>query len=149
MNCRIITMEEFREDFELELFVRRNLTRPDSDFQKALYEDSPLGGHIALVEDHGEVIGWARTDTWQEKTPESWRVAPLMLHWNTLEAFVAQDWRGRGVATFAVAGLVAAEMQNDPTVAVFRPNMMLLASKVGLEPTLFRQDEKTKMWARA
>ena len=53
-----------------------------------------------------------------------------------------------GLATFAAAGLVTLpSFQEDNTAAVFTPSMMLLARKVGLQPTLFR--EEGPKWIRA
>lgn len=149
MRCRIVTGDAFYQDEPHRLFVARKLCKPGSAFQRRLLDASPLDGHIALVEDFGETIGWARTEPWAE--PDLDAVAggfpSAMLHWSTLEAFVARDYRGRGVATFAAAGLLATAVFDDPGVAVFAPSMMLLARRVGLLPTLFR--EAGERWVRA
>jgi hypothetical protein len=147
MRCRIITGEKFVADEPPRLFVARKLCKPGSIFQRRLIDGEEIDGFIALVEDSGETIGWARTEPWVEPNQDSWRAGPNALHWHTLEAFVARDYRWRGVATFAAAGLVTTAFQDDPDAAVFHPHMMLLAKKVGLRPVLFR--EQGEGWVRA
>ena len=143
----MITGEEFVADEAHRLFVANTLCKPDSIFRRRLLYGQEIEGFISLVEDCGESIGWARTETWVEPNEDSWRAGPYALHWNTLEAFVARDYRWRGIATFAAAGLVTVAFQDDLEVAVFHPHMMLLAKKVGLKPVLFR--EKGAKWIRA
>jgi len=147
MRCRIITGEAFVADEVHRLFVANTLCKPDSIFRRRLLAGEEIDGFIALVEDFGETIGWARTEPWVEPNQDSWRAGPHALHWHTLEAFVAKDYRWRGVATFAAAGLVTTAFQDDPDAAVFHPHMMLLAKKVGLRPVLFR--EQGEGWVRA
>lgn len=149
MICRIIPTEKFVADDQWRMYAARKLCKPGSVFQRRLFDSAPADGFIALVEDFGELIGWARTEPWSEPDVDA-RLGGFpaaMLHWNTLEAFVAQDYRGRGIATFAAAGLHAVAFQDDPTAAVFAPSMMLLARRVGLMPTLFR--EQGERWVRA
>jgi hypothetical protein len=99
-------------------FIADHLTRPGSDFQRALLYGEPAGT-IAICLDQGEVIGWARSEIWQ-KLP-------------TIEAFVGTAYRRRGVATLCVAGLVAASVFVDhDEVAVFRPSMASLARRLGV-----------------
>lgn len=99
-------------------FIADHLTRPGSDFQRALLYGDPAGT-IAMCLDQGEIIGWARTEIWQ-KLP-------------TIEAFVSPAYRRRGVATLCVAGLVAQNVFVDhDEVAVFRPSMALLARRLGI-----------------
>lgn len=147
MRCRVVTGEAFCQDEPHRLFVARKLCKPGSVFQQRLFDADQIDGFVALVEDFGETIGWARTEPWVEANPDSWRAGPHALHWNTLEAFVAKDYRGRGVATFAAAGLATVAFQDDPDAAVFHSHMMLLAVKVGLRPVLFR--EQGEGWVRA
>lgn len=149
MKCTIVTGEALCRDEPRRLFVARKLCKPGSIFQHRLLDASPFDGFIALVEDFGETIGWARTEPWSEPTNDGVAAGfgPAVLHWNTLEAFVARDYRGRGIATFASAGLAATAFLDEPTAAVFHPHMMLLARKVGLMPTLFR--EEGEGWVRA
>ena len=150
MKCTIIQTEKFVADEARRLFVARKLCKPGSIFQQRLLVAAPMDGLIALVEDFGEVIGWARQEPWSEPTNDGVAAGfgPAVLHWNTLEAFVARDYRGRGIASFAAAGLAAStEFLDDPSAAVFHPHMMLLAKKVGLMPTLFR--EEGGRWVRA
>lgn len=133
MNCEILLLSELAESAHLALFVRNKLTKPGSDFRRKLTsiligerratEDD---GEIALVYDHGEVIGWARTEIWGDH--------------DTLEAFVAEDYRLRGIAAFAAAGLYAkALFDNGGSVAVFHPHMLLVAKRAGFFATLFEK----------
>lgn len=142
MRCTILSAENFCSDEPLRLYVARKLCKPGSVFQQRLFDADEVDGMIALVEDFGEVIGWARTEPWVERAD-----GVMSSHWDTLEAFVARDWRWRGVATFAAAGLAANWNEDDRTAAVFHPHMMLLANKVGIFPVLFRQDREE--WVRA
>lgn len=149
MKCTIVTGDSFYREGAQRLFVAGKLCKDGSIFQRRLLAGDPLDGFVALVEDFGEVIGWARTEPWVETTEDGIAAGfgHAVLHWNTLEAFVARDYRGRGVATFAAAGLAATAFQGEPTAAVFHPHMMLLARRVGLMPTLFREERKS--WVRA
>jgi GNAT superfamily N-acetyltransferase len=106
MNCTI----QFATDFYAGAaeYVRDHLTKPGSDFQRKLdswlYDSSEPtedDGYIALVEDHGEIIGWARTEKWLEAGADQW---------NTLEAFVHKSYRRRGIAAFAASGLYSPAM---------------------------------------
>jgi GNAT superfamily N-acetyltransferase len=100
-----------------------HLTWDGSDFQKALMSGAPLGT-IAICLDMGEIVGWARTETWEGN--------------ETLEAFVHQQYRRRGIARFCAEGLVASNaFDGGRSVAVFRKSMLHLARCVGLEPLLF------------
>jgi hypothetical protein len=99
-------------------FIADHLTRPGSDFQRALLYGEPAGT-IAICLDQGEIIGWARTEIWQNLP--------------TIEAFAGTAYRRRGVATLCVAGLVAAGVFVDhDEVAVFRPTMASLARRLGV-----------------
>lgn len=105
------------------------LTRPGSEFEQKLRAGKATG-LVAMVEEHGRPVGWARTEEWKD---------PATGHqWDTLEAFVSEEQRMRGVAAFAASGLVSSYFIDFGTaVAVFRPSMMLVAKRVGLHPTLF------------
>lgn len=105
--------------------ISRGLTKPRSDFSLALQEYR-ASGSIAVCTDGGDVVGWARTEKWQEH--------------DTLEAFVREDRRRRGVARFCVAGLVASGLFVDSSVAVFDEQMNRIANAAGLEPYLYRRD---------
>jgi len=140
-------------------WLRDRLTKPGSDFQRKLgawlrgLKPEEADGHIAIASDHGEIVGWCRTESWTERTN------PVFLDqggpaycWDatvhdTLEAFVAPEYRGRGIAAWCAAGLAAALLTGKgANVAVFHPHMLLVARRAGLHPTLFqkRGDE----WAR-
>ena len=99
-------------------FLIDHLTRPGSDFQRALLE-STQKGTIAICFDHGEIIGWART--------EEWHGLP------TLEAFVASEYRRRGVAKACASCLLAeGSLARDVRTAVFTKQMTALAEKLSL-----------------
>lgn len=123
MECDLIATASLRP--LVRHFIAKNLTRPDSDFQRSLTANTAQGT-IAICKDAGEIIGWARTERWRS--------------WSTLEAFVGTAYRGRGVATFCAAGLVASYPYFRGScgyAAVFRPSMQNLARKVGVSPVLF------------
>jgi len=149
MNCRTIPITDLVETIghEQASLLLHRLTRSGGDFARKLTtwlyttaKPTPADGTIAVVADHGEVVGWARTERWSEPLGE----AGSVLHWDTLEAFVAPEYRSRGVAAFAAAGLYAASLHDcGCTVAVFRPVMLLVARRAGFIPTLFeRRDGK-------
>jgi len=99
-------------------FIADHLTRPDSDFQRALLAGT-VTGTIAICLDQGEIIGWARSEIWQDIP--------------TLEAFVSPAYRRRGVATLCAAGLRTEGVFRDyEFIGVFRPTMVSLASRLGL-----------------
>lgn len=110
-------------------FLIKHATRDGSDFQRTLASQLAVDGVIALVYDQGEIIGWSRTERWEDKSSH--------LSWDTLESFVRPEWRGRGVAAFATNGLRASGAVPTQFVAVFRPAMLLVASRAGLTPVLF------------
>ena len=110
--------------------IADHFCRPGSDFQRSLRSDAFIGGLIALCLDRGEIIGWARTEPWTDSSG--------MTH-DTLEAFVGERYRGCGIAAYAAMGLKASYLsENDGcAVAVFRPSMLMVASRAGLHPTLY------------
>jgi hypothetical protein len=138
MNVEVLPLASFARKFEDVTFVRDHLTRPGSDFFRALnrwivaadlpprHDDEPL---IALVRDHGEIVGWARTETWLDGA---------RVQWPTLEAFVSTTHRRRGIAALASMALASARLYSHH-VAVFRPLMLTVAARAGLKPTLFVQ----------
>lgn len=128
MECYLLPTARLRPSERQ--FISTKLTRPNSDFQRSLIANT-AHGTIALCLDQGEIIGWARTEQWQG--------------WDTIEAFVDSTYRGRGVATFAAAGLVASRSffrgpypnGAGACAAVFHPSMKTLTRKVGVYPVLF------------
>jgi hypothetical protein len=121
-----------------ELAAVEALTKEGSDFQKSL-RDGVYRGHIALVFNHGRLVGWVRSEPWHEEQAG---------YWDTLEAFVHHDFRGLGIATFAATGLKAAGVAELGSVAVFHPRMLMVAKSAGLFPTLFEKDIRDQ-WKRA
>jgi predicted GNAT family acetyltransferase len=118
-------------------WIRRKLTHPGSDFNVALAARSHKG-RIAVVRDMGEIVGWCRSEEWRDADGVAW---------NTLEAFVSDGYRMRGIASLAAKALCADFLHDtDGAVAVFAPAMMLVARSAGLMPTLFRKDTT---WIRA
>lgn len=142
MTCETMTLAELVSSADLALFVRNKLTKPGSDFQwkltRLLHGDavaSEQDGSIALVADKSEIVGWARTEYWQAH--------------DTLEAFVAPDYRLRGVAAFAASGLYASVLHGEGgAVAVFHPHMLLVARRAGLFATLFTKNPRGE-WVKA
>ena len=133
MTCTITDLHR-AADSDRE-FLRSHLTKPGSDFQRKLAAGQ-LDGTIAIVREHGEIIGWARSESWQDGHRE----------WDTLEAFVARDHRHRGIASFAAAGLRSTVLPGPGEVAVFHPHMLLVARRAALRPTLFQQE--ARVWLR-
>lgn len=110
-------------------FLRDHLTWPESDFHRAL-KIGAQRGTICLALDHGEIVGWARTETWE--------------NWPTLEMFVRPEWRRRGVATFCAAGLAASNLfeHSGGHCAAFSREAVRVAETVGLSAILFQRDGK-------
>lgn len=132
MNCDVLPLCDL-DDSDL-TFIRRHLTKPDSDFHKKLRRGQ-LDGHIAIVRDQGEIIGWARTEPWADCSGV----------WDTLEAFVAEEYRHRGIASFAACGLES-DFCLGSRVAVFHPVMYIVGTRAGIRVTLFSRGEA---WVRA
>jgi hypothetical protein len=135
MNCDIHPLDDLDDD-DLS-FIRYHLTKFGSDFYKKLTTADDLAGHIAVVRDQGEIVGWARTEPWRGGDGDEW---------NTLEAFVAEDYRHCGIASFAAAGIAAHLSPGGMSVAVFHPVMYIIATRAGLRPTLYVKGEA---WVRA
>lgn len=134
MNCTVATLESL-DQIDL-AFIRDNLTRDGSDFQAKL-RDGRSDGFIAIVREHGEIIGWCRTERWLEER--------RMAEWGTLESFVAMSHRHRGVASFAACGLRTV-LSAASLVAVFHPHMLLVARRASLSPVLFAKENDA--WSR-
>lgn len=147
MNCTLLTTTDLALDVSMCRFLHDRLTWPDSEFNGKLDDWinglRPLraDGHIAVVRDQGELIGWARTETWVEKAPSG------HCPWPTLEAYVSREYRGRGIAAFAASGLVSGPLQDENHVAVFAPAMIVLARRVGLYATFFERESGSR-WVR-
>jgi GNAT superfamily N-acetyltransferase len=140
VNCTILPLADL-DDIDISYIVA-HLTKPGSDFQRALLAGR-RPGEIAIVRDQGEIVGWARTEEWVEDNGGD------EFSWDTLEAFVAKDYRRRGVAAFAAAGLAAAQDSLGQHIAVFHPHMLLVARRAGFHPTLFaKQDVVETKWSR-
>lgn len=145
MICTTLHAREFAAT-HYAAFVRKNLTKPDSDFNKKLaswelgQQPHDTDGIVALVIDSGKVLGWARTEYWCYESDTCY---------DTLEAFVAFEHRHRGIAAFAAAGLYASVLHDSGgTVAVFHPHMLLVAKRAGFWPSLFERDGQGG-WRRA
>lgn len=99
-------------------FIADHLTRSGSDFQAALLNGEPAGT-IAICLDHGEIIGWARSEIWQGLP--------------TLEAFVSPPYRDRGVATLCAAGLRTQGAYRDcEKIAIFSTTMIAIAERLSM-----------------
>jgi len=133
--CTVLPMSDL--DASMRRLIRDKLTKPGSDFHHAV--ETKTDGLIAIVMDDDVVAGWARTEYWS---------AGLALY-DTLEAFVRPERRMQGIAAFAAAGLYTAFLhEQGGTVAVFSPQMMLVAKRAGFCPTLFERDGNGG-WRRA
>jgi hypothetical protein len=131
--CSVMPLDEVVADAPIRRTIRDELTKPGSDFHKAI--DTKTDGHIAVVFHDDQVVGWARTERWQS--------------YDTLEAFVRPERRLQGVAVFGAAGIRAGVLhENDGTVAVFHPHMVLVAQRAGFFPVLFERDGASG-WRRA
>ena len=137
MNCKIIPT--FRLDSEQVSWILQKLSKLGSAFQCRLANLAELDGHIALVEDMGQIVSWTRTEHWRDMTGKDWQ---------TLEAFTLPTHRRRGAARFAAAGLAAAGAIKVPSVAVFASPMISVAKSSGLYPVLFRLDESGRWVAQ-
>ena len=141
MNCDVLPLCDLG-DSDL-TYIRRRLTKPGSDFHKKLRHGELKGqiavvrdqGQIAVVRDQGEIVGWARTEPWADCSGV----------WDTLEAFVAVEYRLRGIASFAACGLEAAGCLGI-SVAVFHPTMYIVGTRAGIRVTLFSKGEA---WVKA
>ena len=123
--CSVMPMSDLVEDAPIRRTIRDELTKPGSDFHKAI--DTKTDGHIAVVFHDDQVVGWARTERWQS--------------YDTLEAFVRPERRLQGVAVFAAAGIYSSVLhENGGVVAVFHPHMLLVARRAGFWPVLFERD---------
>jgi len=123
--CSVMPLAELVADAAIRRTIRDELTKPGSDFHKAI--DTKTDGHIAVVFDGETIVGWARTERWQS--------------YDTLEAFVRPERRLQGVAVFAAAGIYSSVLhENGGVVAVFHPHMLLVARRAGFWPVLFERD---------
>lgn len=135
MNCTVYRTEDMPS--ELSAYIMRYMTKPESEFQKKLAAGE-ADGSIAVVFGDGSVIGWARSEQWADGERHN--------VWDTLEAFVKESERGKGVASFAARGLRAADAFDAYSCAVFDPLMMVVAKNAGLFPVLF--EKKDSAWVR-
>ena len=152
MTCEVLTLAELVSSADLALFVRNKLTKHNSDFQWKLtrllhgeVEPTSDDGSIALVLDQGEIVGWARTEYWTAGSDG----AGGFVFYDTLEAYVAEGYRLRGIAAFAASGLYASVLHDQgAAVAVFHPHMLLVARRAGFWPTLFEKNHRGE-WVKA
>lgn len=113
-------------------YIAGHLCRDGSVFQKAL-RNGAASGDIAFCRDQGEIIGWSRTERWEG--------------YPTLESFVIAPYRGRGVATACAQALIAGgALARSALVAVFRPQMDVIARRCGLRTAQFSR--KGDRWTR-
>lgn len=118
-------------------YLRSHLTKRGSDFHRMLGWIIRRDGFsadqlwIATVRDHGRLIGWACTEKWLDHESG--------ITWDTLESFVAEDYRGRGVSRLAATALGVDYLYEESahSVAVFHPHMLLVARAAGYHPTLY------------
>lgn len=110
---------------DLEPFVATycaaNLCRPGSEMQTELYTrqaDTPI-----VVASTGLPIAWVASHEWRGQ--------------QTLEAFVAHDWRRRGLAKAGAMVLMAtSHLTRDEPLAVFSADCVPLAKSLGFKDVL-------------
>lgn len=113
------------------LAIRSRLSRPGSEFQ--IEVASVLEGHassstpIAVWHHDGAMIGWACSHVWRSM--------------QTLEQFVDEHYRRRGIAMALSSAAVARGIVcRDKAVAVFSPATADIARKLGfVEVVLFQR----------
>lgn len=124
--------------------IASSLCHKGSDFHRKLQRfmsgDEPTtdDGYLSVVKIDGEIVGWARSERWEDGNH---------MAWDTLEAFVHPHFRSRGIAAIAAASLVAGPLYGTGSVAVFHPHMLLVAKKAGIFAQLFEQRKVTR-WER-
>lgn len=101
--------------------IRTRLTRPGSDFQAevaaVLEAEASSGTPIAVAHIDGGLVGWACSHLWREQ--------------QTLEQYVDERWRRRGIAMALSSAAVAHGMVNrDRPVAVFSPATEAIARRL-------------------
>lgn len=144
MRLKLIvdTLDAFAKDYRELADV---FTKDGSDFQAKLRRfmagDEPTfeDGYLALLKDDGAIVGWARSERWEEDAG---------LAWDTLEAFVHPQARNRGYAALAASALAAGPLYGTGNVAVFHPTMLLVARRAGLYAQLFAK-RTVERWERA
>jgi hypothetical protein len=138
ITCTALPLAELAIYAPLRRLIRDELTKPGSDFHKAV--ETKTDGQIAVVWVDSRAVGWARTEQWYDGSGTQY---------DTLEAFVRPEHRLQGIAALAAAGLYTAALRDaGGTVAVFNPHMLLVARRAGLWPTLFERDGRGG-WRRA
>lgn len=143
LRVTVDTIDRFKKHYAT---LADGLCRPGSDFQKKLLaftsgERKPefADGYLALVRFDGDIVGWARSEQWEEN--------PLH-HWDTLEAFVQPDSRRRGLATLASLALCSGPLYGSDRIAVFNVAMLMVARQAGVAAQLFTR-RQTDRWVRA
>lgn len=132
MNCTITRLCDL--DIDDRVFIVENACKANSDFQAKLIDKelTEADGWIAVVRDQGEIIGWCRTEVWHDRDSGE--------EWDTLEAFVREEWRRRYVCQFAATGLISARGgMMEPPYAVFSPNMIPTCRRMGIRFVLYER----------
>jgi len=130
ITCTALPLADIALGAPLRRLIRDELTKPGSDFHKAI--ETKTDGHIAIVWADAVAVGWARTEHWYDGNG---------IPYDTLEAFVRPDHRLKGIAVLAACGICSSALcENGGVVAVFHPHMLLVARRAGFFPTLFERD---------
>ena len=141
MNCTVTLLKDLDESDVH--FIVESACKANSDFQgklcgKVLDEDD---GWIAIVRDQGEIVGWARTEKWHDKTPGC--------EYDTLEAFVRDEWRRRGVCQFAATGLLADGRIDRGPVAIFSNSLVQTCRRMAVRFVGYQFDFNLGEWRLA
>jgi GNAT superfamily N-acetyltransferase len=110
-----------------------------SGIQKELqkrYIDIEPGPHpnmeIATIWLDGVFVGWVGTRAW----PEKFKGRPVTAQ--TVECFVAPEFRRRGLAKIGLQALITAgKINRDDFVAVYAPEVVRMAEQCGCKTVLF------------
>jgi hypothetical protein len=125
MTCKVTSIPQLKSTEAS--WIADRLTRRGSEMQCELRGPRLDQTPIAVVADHGEIVGWAASHNWRDL--------------QTLEVYTAKEYRRRGVARYAAAGLIASgDLLRGKKTAVFRPECVALAESVGLVPVLFNRE---------